>query len=55
MFSPSRLDNGGFFPRLPGMSFDNQPLVIAGRSFRSRLIFDLPDTGRRVFYFYEQR
>src|SRR5512135_1778207 len=38
MFSPSRLDNGGFFPKLPGMSFDNQPLVIAGRAFRSRLI-----------------
>src|SRR5512135_3106329 len=38
MFSPSRLDNGGFFPKLPGMSFDNQPLIIAGRTFRSRLI-----------------
>jgi hypothetical protein len=49
--SPSRLDNGGFFPKLSGMSFANQPLVIAGRSFRSRLIlgtgkFSSPEAAR---------
>jgi len=34
----SRLDNGLEFSKLSAMSFSNQPLVIAGREFRSRLI-----------------
>jgi hypothetical protein len=33
----SRLDNGGFFPKLPGLSFANQPLMIAGRTFRPHM------------------
>jgi thiazole synthase len=48
---PSRLDNPPDFPKLSRMSFVNQPLVIAGRTFRSRLIlgtgkFSAPEAMR---------
>jgi len=48
---PSRLDIPQYFPKLYPMSFINQPLVIAGRTFRSRLIlgtgkFSAPEAMR---------